>query len=619
MPSAPDSRTAIRVDTVSKRYGRTLALDGVSFDVRDNELFALLGPNGAGKTTLLHILCTILRPDGGVALIGGFDVVKHPLATRRRLGIVFQEPSLDDRLTVHENLNLHGLVFGVPRRLRRQRIEEMLTLVELTEWVDKPARTLSSGMKRRLEIARALIHDSEILLFDEPTVGLDAQTRDRIWSYIRHLRDERQITLLVTTHYIEEVERCDRVCVVDHGKVIALDTPEALKRDHGQQVLRITPQERWRPSGNPDPLRGSPGGRGGEGGRGHPAHLGRRVRRGHTRRIRRPNTLAGDRGAEPGDGVPVADRPGVPRPGRRCPRAHPRLRQARRRTHPMTTNADTAAMAPGTHRSALLIQLGGLYGIWLREVKRAIRDRGQLVGGISRPILWVLILGIGLNPYFRGEVYGEVTFVVPFTYLQFIFPAVVALNIMFTSVQSAVSVIWDREFGFLREVLVSPMSRGTVLLGKVLGGATVAVVHGCLALLLARFADVPLTLLDVLKALGLMAMLAFALTSLGVVIANRIRSFAGFGIFSNAVILPLYFTSSSIFPLDPALSQAQTRIVYPEWLVTLVEYNPLTYAVDALRGVLINYNQFDPRLGIAVMAIAGVVLFAIALIDFRRA
>ncbi|MCY4460157.1 MAG: ABC transporter permease [Albidovulum sp.] len=279
------------------------------------------------------------------------------------------------------------------------------------------------------------------------------------------------------------------------------------------------------------------------------------------------------------------------------------------------TNDDTTAM----RRSPLLIQLGGLYGIWLREVKRAIRDRGQLVGGISRPILWVLILGIGLNPYFRGEVYGEVTFVVPFTYLQFIFPAVVVLNILYTSVQSAVSVIWDREFGFLREVLVSPMSRGMVLLGKVLGGATVAMVHGCLVLLLARFADVPLTLSDIVKALGLMAMLAFALTSLGVVIANRIRSFEGFGVFSNAVILPLYFTSSSIFPLDPALTRAQARITYPEWLVTLVEINPLTYAVDALRGVLIDYNQFDPRLGIAVMAVAGLVLFAIALIDFRRA
>ncbi len=270
-------------------------------------------------------------------------------------------------------------------------------------------------------------------------------------------------------------------------------------------------------------------------------------------------------------------------------------------------------------RSALMVQLGGLYGLWLREVKRAFRDRGQLIGGVSRPILWVLILGIGLNPYFRGEVYGEVTFVVPFTYLQFIFPAVIALNIMFTSVQSAVSVIWDREFGFLREVLVSPLSRATVLLGKILGGTTVAVLHGSLVLILARFADVSLTFTGVLQALGLMALLAFALTSLGVVIANRIRSFEGFGIFSNAVILPLYFTSSSIFPLDPALSRAQTRIVYPDWLVTIVEWNPLTYAVDSLRGVLIHYNQFPPWTGITVMVVACVVLFSIALYDFRRA
>jgi ABC-2 type transport system ATP-binding protein len=242
MAEALKSGPAICVDAVSKRYGRTLALDAVSFEVRDRELFALLGPNGAGKTTLLHILCTILRPDSGVALIGGFDVVKQPLAARRRLGIVFQEPSLDDRLTVRENLNLHGLVFGVPRKLRRQRIDEMLALVELTAWVDKPARTLSSGMKRRLEIARALIHDSEIMLLDEPTVGLDAQTRDRIWSYIRRLRHERQITVLVTTHYIDEVEGCDRVCIIDNGKVLALDAPEALKRDHGQQLLRIVPK-----------------------------------------------------------------------------------------------------------------------------------------------------------------------------------------------------------------------------------------------------------------------------------------------------------------------------------------------------------------------------------------
>jgi len=262
--------------------------------------------------------------------------------------------------------------------------------------------------------------------------------------------------------------------------------------------------------------------------------------------------------------------------------------------------------------------LGGLYAIWLREIKRALRDRGQLVGGISRPILWVLILGIGLNPYFRAEIYGEVRFAIPFTYLQFIFPAVIVLNIMYTAVQSAVSLIWDREFGFMREVLVSPLPRSVILLGKILGGATVALFHGCLVLILAQFTDVQLRGVDLLLGLGLMFFLAFGLTCLGIVIANRVRSFEGFGVFSNAVILPLYFTSSSIFPLDPSLTGAQTRVVYPEWLVVLVQYNPITYAVDALRGVFIGFNQFDPTWGPLVMLAMAVVFFLIALWDFNR-
>lgn len=266
----------------------------------------------------------------------------------------------------------------------------------------------------------------------------------------------------------------------------------------------------------------------------------------------------------------------------------------------------------------MLRQIGGIYAVWLRELTRAVRDRGQLVGGISRPILWVLIMGIGLNPYFRGEVYGEVQFVVPFTYLQFIFPAVIALNMMYTSVQSAISIIWDREFGFLREILVSPMSRSAVLFGKVLGGTTVALFHGALVLVLALFTDVALTPLAVAKTLGYMALLGFGLTSLGIVIANRIRTFEGFGVFSNAVILPLYFTSSSIFPLDPALTRAQTLVFYPEWLVFLVEYNPITYAVDAMRGTLIGFNQFDAILGPIVLVGMAVVFFGIALWDFVR-
>ena len=242
MSNISNSSSAIRLEKVSKRYGRTVALDQVNFEVKEQQMFALLGPNGAGKTTLMHILSTLLRPDAGRAFVAGVDVISKPLQARQRLGIVFQEPSLDDRLSVHENLDLHGLIFGVPRTLRRQRIEELLALVELTDWTDKIVRTLSSGMKRRLEIARSFIHDSEILLLDEPTVGLDAQTRDRIWHYIHRLQSERKITVLVTTHYIEEVENCDQVCIIDNGKVLADGAPKALKQQFGQQLLRIVPK-----------------------------------------------------------------------------------------------------------------------------------------------------------------------------------------------------------------------------------------------------------------------------------------------------------------------------------------------------------------------------------------
>jgi ABC-2 type transport system ATP-binding protein len=218
-----------------------LALDAVDLDVRGNEIFALLGPNGAGKTTLLHILCTILLPDSGVARVAGYDVVRQPLKARQNLGVVFQEPSLDDRLTVLENLDFHGLVYGVPLKLRRQRIAEMLALVELEPWAEQLVRNLSSGMKRRLEIARALIHDSSIVFLDEPTVGLDVQSRAKIWEYLGTLRRTRELTLVVTTHYIEEVESCDRVCIIDRGKVLVEGTPEQLKTERGHETLRVLP------------------------------------------------------------------------------------------------------------------------------------------------------------------------------------------------------------------------------------------------------------------------------------------------------------------------------------------------------------------------------------------
>ena len=235
---------AVRFASVSKRYGRVLAVDDVSFNVPQGELFALLGPNGAGKTTLIHVLCTIHAADAGRTEILGIDVGARPRLAREQLGVVFQEPSLDGRLTVHENLDFHGRIFGVPRRLRKRRIDELLALVELNEWRDRLVRELSGGMKRRLEIARSLVHDAKVLVLDEPTVGLDAQTRERIWTFLHALRRDRALTVLVTTHYIDEVESCDRVCIVDHGKVLALDSPERLKENLGMVIVRADPKDR---------------------------------------------------------------------------------------------------------------------------------------------------------------------------------------------------------------------------------------------------------------------------------------------------------------------------------------------------------------------------------------
>jgi len=266
----------------------------------------------------------------------------------------------------------------------------------------------------------------------------------------------------------------------------------------------------------------------------------------------------------------------------------------------------------------VLAILRGIHGVWLREIMRATRDRGQLLGGVSRPLIWLMILGVGLNPYFRGEVFGEVKMVLPFNYLQFLFPAVIVLNIMYTSIQFAVSVIWDREFGFLREVLVSPMPRWAVLLGKVLGGATAATGHGTLVLILARFADVTLTAPQVFAAIGYMFALSFALTCFGVVLAGKVRSFEGFGVFSNTLILPMYFASSSVFPLDPSLTRTQLSTSYPEWLLWLIRVNPITYAVDALRGILIGFHQFPAFAGHAMVAAGCAGFFLWALRSFGK-
>jgi ABC-2 type transport system ATP-binding protein len=230
----------IQVRGLAKRYGAIEAVRGIDLEVRRGEIFGFLGPNGAGKSTTISILCTLLKASEGTATVAGHDVARDPHAVRQSIGLIFQEPSLDDQLTARENLQFHALVYGVPRAERRRRIEESLRTVELLERAESPVRTFSGGMRRRLEIARGILHTPEVLFLDEPTQGLDPQTRANIWEHLQRLRRDRDLTMFMTTHYMDEAEWCDRIAIIDHGRIVALGTPEELKARVGGDVVTLS-------------------------------------------------------------------------------------------------------------------------------------------------------------------------------------------------------------------------------------------------------------------------------------------------------------------------------------------------------------------------------------------
>jgi ABC-2 type transport system ATP-binding protein len=228
------------VEGLGKDFGTLTAVAAVDFTVRRQEIFGFLGPNGAGKTTTINMLATLLKPTRGRAEVAGHDVAREPTAVRQAIGMVFQDPSVDNRLTADENLQFHAMIYNVPARLRRERADRVLEIVGLTERRRSLVRTFSGGMRRRLEIARGLMHHPTVLFLDEPTVGLDPQTRSAIWGHVRKLRDEVGITVFMTTHYMDEAENCDRIAIIDHGAIQALDTPAALKRMIGGDKIIVT-------------------------------------------------------------------------------------------------------------------------------------------------------------------------------------------------------------------------------------------------------------------------------------------------------------------------------------------------------------------------------------------
>lgn len=231
--------TIISVKKLTKRFKNLTAVNEVSFNVNEGEIFGFLGPNGAGKTTTINMLCTLLSPTSGEAVLNGYDVTKNRNKVRQCIGLVFQDPSLDDWLTAKENLEFHAMVYNIERKIAKKRIDEVLEIVELKDRKNDLVLNFSGGMKRRLEIARGLIHYPKVLFLDEPTLGLDPQTRNRVWEYIRDLKEKENITIFLTTHYMDEAENCDRIAIIDVGKIIAMDTPINLKKRVRGDIITV--------------------------------------------------------------------------------------------------------------------------------------------------------------------------------------------------------------------------------------------------------------------------------------------------------------------------------------------------------------------------------------------
>jgi ABC-2 type transport system ATP-binding protein len=431
--------TAIEVRGLRKSYGEVEAVRGVDFDVATRETFGFLGPNGAGKSTTIKILCTLARADGGTASVAGYDVATQRDDVRRNIGLVFQDTTLDGYLSAEQNLRFHAELYGMPRETVQPRMQQVLEMVGLWERRASKVLTFSGGMKRRLEIARGLMHSPRVLFLDEPTVGLDPQTRASIWEYIGQLREQEDITIFLTTHYMDEAEHCDRIAIMDAGQLVALDL----------RAIKIVVQ---------------------------------------------------------------------------------------------------------------------------RDLIRTYQDKTRFISALIQPVLFLFVLGSGLSSLTGGST-G------PIDLRTFMFPGILATSTLFTAMFSAMSIVWDREFGFLREMLVAPVRRSSIILGKALGGATIASLQGVVVMLLGLLVHVPYTPGLVVVLLAEVFLLSFTLTAFGLAIVARITQVQTVMGLMQMLLLPLSFLSGALYPLSNL----------PAWLSVLTRLNPLTYAVHPIRTAVFGH------------------------------
>ncbi len=551
------------------------ALAGIDFSVSAGEIFGFLGPNGGGKTTLFRILATLARPDAGTVSILGADLGTQAVEVRRRLGVVFQNPSLDLQLTVRENLVHQGQLYGLSGMELAARTAAALNRFGLGDRAGQKTLELSGGLRRRVEIAKALLHAPRLLLLDEPSTGLDPGARRDLWETLESLRIEG-VTVLLTTHFMEEGDRCGRLVLLDRGAIVAEGSPAALKEEIGGDVITVTGPE-------PEALARDLAARFPD--------LGPTLSDGTVRILR-------ERGHElvrpPGRGPAGADRlrhRGPAQPGRRLPAPHrpPSLQRRRGR------------------RLTMKIMLA-VYTLWRRELTRFFRQPSRIAGAVATPLIFWLLLGSGLSGSFRLPGGPESV-----DYLEYFFPGTIVLVLLFAAIFSNISVIEDRHEGFLQGVLVAPVGRATLVAGKVLGGSTLAWLQAIVFLALAPAAGIHLTFWNLLAAAGVLAVLAVALSALGFAFAWKLDSVQGFHAIMNIVLMPMWMLSGAFFPASGA----------PGWLAALMRFNPLTYGIAALRhafyGAALEEGMPGVALSLAVTLAVGLASFASCLLATRGA
>ena len=575
----------VDVENLQKSYGELEAVRGVTFDVAPGETFGFLGPNGAGKSTTISMLCTLITPTGGRARVAGCDVTTDPLGVRRRIGLVFQDPTLDEYLTAYENLRFHAELYRMPKDRTADRVKTVIEMVGLWHRRDDLVRTFSGGMKRRLEIARGLLHSPRVLFLDEPTVGLDPQTRVNIWDYIQALRDREAITIFLTTHYMDEAEYCDRIAIIDNGEIVTMETPERAEGG-GRQGPDLDAHRRRR-EGDPRAARALRASRPTSDRRGPdvPGPRRRGVRAAALRRAGRPHPGGEHRPTDPRRCLHEPHRADHPRRrviDHRASRDQPHGSSEKRTMSTATTTLTSGAVpdvAPVTEHpqgATWLDDLKAAKVVWKREILRFRRNRIRILTSLAQPILFLFVLGTGLGTVIHTP--GN------FQFTTFMFPGVIAMTILFTAIFSAVSIVWDREFGFLREMLVAPVRRGAIMIGKCAGGATVATMQGLIMLVLAPLVHVPYSFVLIVELVVLMVLTATMLTAFGLFLAARIQEIESFQVVMQLFVLPLFFLAGAVFPIY--------RL--PTWLGTLTRFDPLAYAVDLMRRAVFQAVHAPP-------------------------